>query len=310
MTEGEKSTTKKEAGSGSVKSDAPENRRDIERSVEDIFRKFESKSETIHKRQEIIDEFPDIRIEIAEKDVPKPVADKKVPEPKAEKAIQKPKAGKSEPKPRPAKNKIKIIRPVFLAGAVLVVAAAIIFIAIKPPQAPTTDTPADMDTLHKIVQPLPDPHVQSREEKMIQPVPKSDMQPREEKPAQPIPAGARKSEELREFLMKWKTAWENTAGKGGDMETFMSFYSDSFNSKGMTRSEWQNDKAQKNSQKEWIRLELKNILIAEPVADDRTDVSFKLTYSSSNYSDETYHTLILKKEASGWKISEAKIANE
>jgi len=285
MTEGEKSTTKKETGSGSVKSDLSQNSRNIERSVEDIFRKFESKPETIHKRQEIIDEFADIRIEIAEKDVPKP---------KAEKAIQKPKAGKSDPKPRPEKNKIKIIRPVYMVGAVLIVAAALTFITLKPRQAPTPDKSAETETLHKIVRPVPSPPIQSREAQ----------------PAQPIPAGIRKSDEVEAFLMKWKTAWENTAGKGGDMEVFMSFYSDSFTSTGMTKNEWRNDKAQKNSLKEWIRLELKNIRIAEPVADNRIEVSFLLAYSSSNYSDETYQSLILKKEAGNWKIIGIKTANE
>lgn len=285
MTEGEKRTTKKEAGSGSNKSDPSVNRRNIERSVEDIFRKIESKPETAPRRQEIIDDITDIRIEIAEKDIQKPATVKAVPEPTAEKDV---------PKPRPENNRIKKIRPLYLVGAVLIVAAALTFITLKPQQAPTPDKSAETETLHKIVRPVPPPPIQSREAQ----------------PAQPIPAGIRKSDEVEAFLMKWKTAWENTAGKGGDMETFMSFYSDSFNSNGMTKNEWQNDKAQKNSLKEWIRLELKNIHIAVPVPDNRTEVSFLLAYSSSNYSDETYQALILKKEAGNWKIIEIKTANE
>ncbi|MDF1592743.1 MAG: hypothetical protein P1P89_14595 [Desulfobacterales bacterium] len=294
MTEGEKNTSKKKAGPGSVKSDLSPNSRNIERSVEGIFRKFEGKPDAIHKRQEIIEEFPDIRIEIEEKDVPKPVGDKKIPTPKAAKAIQKPKADKSVPKPKPEKNKIKIIRPVYMVGAVLMVAAALTFIMLKPQQAPPPDKPAVTETLHKIVRPVPPPPIESREAP----------------PAQPVPANISTSDEVEAFLMKWKTAWENAAGKGGDMETFMSFYSDSFTSQEMSKNEWRKDKAQKNSLKEWIRLEIKDIRIAEPVTDNRTEVSFLLAYSSSNYSDETYQALILKKEAGDWKIIKIKTANE
>jgi len=301
MTEGGKKTTKKEAVSGSIKSGLAENRQNIERVVEDIFRKIESKPETVPRRQEIIDDIADIRIEIAEKDIQKPAPGKNIqtPEPVNKGAL-----------PKPAKNLIKKMRPLYLSGAVLVVAAALIFFTIKPQHSPAPDKPAATETLYKIVQPVPDSRVQSREEKIVQPVPGSDTQPREDTAAQSIPAGARKSEELKAFLLKWKTAWEHTAGKGGDMETFMSFYSDSFNSKGMTRNEWRNDKAQKNSQKEWIRLELKNIHIVEAAADNRTQVNFLLAYSSSNYSDETFQTLILKKEADNWKIIEIGTAND
>jgi len=260
-----------------VKSDPPENRRNIERGVEDIFRKFESKPEVIRKRQEIIDEFPDIKIEIAEIDSETPTA---------EKVVQK---------PRPKKKQIKKSRRVYVAGAVLVVAAAAItLIMIKPQHPPIPDKSPNTETLHKIVQP----------------VPKLRIQPQKEQPAQPLPADTRESEDVNAFLMKWKTAWENTAGKGGDMETFMSFYSDRFTSTGMNKNEWRKDKAKKNSLKEWIRLEFKNIHIAEPVADNRTEVSFLLAYSSSNYSDETYQSLILNKEADNWKIIEIKAANE
>ena len=281
MTEGGKSAAKKEAGSGSVKSAPSSTRSNIERSVEDIFRKFESQPEVIRSRKEIVDEFADIKIEIET--------------PKANKDIQKPRAEKGIQKLKPEKNQLKKSRPVYVAGTVLVVAVvAITLIMIKPHQAPAPDKSLGTETIHKIVLPVPKPRVQTQEEH----------------PAQPIPQGTREPEEVKAFLMEWKTAWENTAGKRGDMETFISFYSDSFTQTGMNKNEWQNDKAQKNSLKKWIRLELNDIHISEPVADNRAEVSFLLTYSSSNYSDKTYQTLILKKEASGWKILEIKTANE
>ena len=46
------------------------------------------------------------------------------------------------------------------------------------------------------------------------------------------------ADEIKDFLRKWKTALQNTAGKEGDIETYMSFYSDDFISKGLDKNGW------------------------------------------------------------------------
>jgi len=290
----EKRTTDKKADASRMKPEPSGNRRNIERGVEDIFRKFENEPEVIHRRQEIIDDSIDIQIEIAEKDIETPKVEKDIRKPKTEKDVRKPKTEKDVRKPKPQKKQIRKFRPLYATGAVLMLVTALAFFMIKPQQAPVPDKPAVIKRLHKIVPPVPKPRIQLREEQA----------------AQPVTEDIRKPEEIKAFLMEWKTAWENTAGKQGDMETFMSFYSDTFNSKNMSKNQWRNDKALKNSLKEWIRLELKNILIAEPDSDDRAQVSFLLNYRSSNYSDETYQTLILKKKVDNWKIIEIKAANK
>ena len=108
--------------------------------------------------------------------------------------------------------------------------------------------------------------------------------------------------EINAFLMKWKTAWENTAGPNGDIETYMSFYASDFSARGLDKSGWKKDKAQKNKRKDWIRIGLKNINIVRKIENNGVEVNFLQDFQSSNYSGISDKTLILKKEESGWKI--------
>ncbi|MFC1488597.1 SPOR domain-containing protein [Thermodesulfobacteriota bacterium] len=118
------------------------------------------------------------------------------------------------------------------------------------------------------------------------------------------------ADEIKEFLMGWKTAWQNTAGAQGDIETYMSFYSDHFISEGLDKNGWKNDKAPKNRRKDWIQIELKEINIPETIKDGRVEVSFMQIYTSSNFSDESVQTLVLKREETGWKIINAKAGRD
>jgi len=113
---------------------------------------------------------------------------------------------------------------------------------------------------------------------------------------------ARIADEIKEFLMGWETAWQNTAGAKGDIETYMSFYSDHFISDGLDKNGWRNDKALKSRRKDWIQIELKEIDIPETVINGRIEVSFMQVYTSSNFSDESAKTVVLQKEDTGWKI--------
>jgi len=110
------------------------------------------------------------------------------------------------------------------------------------------------------------------------------------------------ADEVYVFLMNWKTAWEKTAGANGDIESYMSFYASDFSAKGLDKSGWRQDKAQKNKRKSWIRIGLKNINIVRRVGNNGVEVSFLQDFQSSNYSVVSDKTLILKKGESGWKI--------
>jgi len=117
-----------------------------------------------------------------------------------------------------------------------------------------------------------------------------------------IPKKPDSHDQLFEFLNNWKTAWQNTAGKQGDIETYMSFYSDNFLSKGLDKNGWKKDKKIKNSRRPWIRGKLMDIRISDPTEDNRIQVDFQLEYKSSNYSEVLHKTFILDKEKAGWKI--------
>ena len=107
---------------------------------------------------------------------------------------------------------------------------------------------------------------------------------------------------ITDFLFHWKTAWENTAGRDGDIGTYLAFYSEGFSGKGFDKKGWETDKAAKNKRKAWIKIELSDIRIPYPVIDNEVVVHFSQSYRSSNFSDHSVLSLALKKEDSGWKI--------
>jgi sporulation related protein len=110
------------------------------------------------------------------------------------------------------------------------------------------------------------------------------------------------STEIEAFLTIWKTAWEKSAGPDGDMTTYMSLYSEDFHSKGFDRRGWETFNADKNKQKEWIRVVLKDIEVQGPLDKHLFEARFRQEYASSDSSDVSKQTLVLRKEPSGWKI--------
>lgn len=135
--------------------------------------------------------------------------------------------------------------------------------------------------------------------KPAEPPPKAVDRPVVE-PASKVPA--KPDDELRAFLWGWKKSWENTAGQGGNIEAYLAFYSDDFAVRGYNKAAWKRDKAEKNKRKEWIRVELMDVKIGRAGRDNRMEVSFVQDYKSSDYSGTDKKTLVLKKEAAGWKI--------
>jgi hypothetical protein len=127
--------------------------------------------------------------------------------------------------------------------------------------------------------------------------------PIEESPPPPVvDLSANLDIEMKAFLNQWEVAWENSAGIYGNIENYMSLYSDSFNFNGLDKNGWRQKKALQNKTKTWIRIELTDVRIAGLDENNRANVSFLQNYRSANYSEETSKTLTLKKEVSGWKI--------
>lgn len=104
------------------------------------------------------------------------------------------------------------------------------------------------------------------------------------------------------FIAQWKTAWENTAGKNGDIETYISLYSKNFKGNRLDKEGWKQDKARKGKEKQWIRIGISNIKISEPTDDNRVEVRFRQDYRSSNFSVRSDKLLFLSSEGSKWRI--------
>lgn len=108
--------------------------------------------------------------------------------------------------------------------------------------------------------------------------------------------------EINAFLMDWKDAWEKSAGKYGNIDNYLSFYSERFRSGIFDIGKWKEDKAIKNSQKKWIRLDISDIRISFNVKEKKAEVEFTQKYSSSNFSSEERKKLIIERDESGMKI--------
>jgi hypothetical protein len=128
------------------------------------------------------------------------------------------------------------------------------------------------------------------------------------RPAQPgpgIPSVSSRQDmraEILDFLTRWKGAWEKTAGKDGNMESYIAFYSDAFSTRGLDKNGWWADKKLKNRRKSYIKIHLSDVRISPPDPDGTLTVTFSQDFRSSNYSSRSEKTLVLRQEAGGWKI--------
>lgn len=289
MNPGEKTAFNKTKNPGAAKAASSNTLANIERGIEDIFRKIETRPGSAPKEQKIISNIPEIKIDTPDHVTASPRPPKTVPPPKAVKA--------KAPEPKDEKHRSKRFRLAYVIGILLIVIIAVVFVVLlkQPPATP----------VKPVAMPAPPEPVQAAPEPLMEPSAAETAET-----AQPVRDSRPNIAEIQTVLMDWKTAWEHTAGKNGNIEAYMSFYADDFNSQGMDKSRWRIDKAQKNRLKDWIRLELKNIRLVGPAVPDRVTVVFLLVYDSSNYSDETHQVLTLIKDADSWKIIQANQSNE
>jgi serine/threonine protein phosphatase PrpC len=114
-------------------------------------------------------------------------------------------------------------------------------------------------------------------------------------------------QEIKAFVEQWKDAWEQTAGPNGDMDGYLSFYSEAFHSQGLDKKGWRKEKAERNRKKQWITIELEDVTVRDAGRDGLVEARFLQDYRSSNYSVKSSKSLMLKKESSGWKIVSEKV---
>lgn len=114
--------------------------------------------------------------------------------------------------------------------------------------------------------------------------------------------GADLYDHIYKFVSEWKNAWENTAGRKGETDRYISFYAKDFRSGKFNRESWKLDKLEKGRVKEWVEIRVSDIRISGPDPDNHIEVRFRQDYRSSNYSGVSEKLLILKMEGDQWKI--------
>ncbi len=121
--------------------------------------------------------------------------------------------------------------------------------------------------------------------------------------ATPLPDQApAHSEEIVRFLDEWRRAWEATAGPRGDMEHFGAFYAADFKSASRDRNRWLADKRRINHGKQWIKVRFVKPTITKSAAGPLLTVRFSQVYTSSNFSETTAKSLVLRKNDNTWEI--------
>jgi hypothetical protein len=112
------------------------------------------------------------------------------------------------------------------------------------------------------------------------------------------------SEEVRQFLQDWKSAWERQ-----DLYAYASFYDDQFVGRNyssrsgytsMTREQWLKDKEQKFRGNSHLSITIGEAAI-NPQGDG-VSVVFSQSFRSSGYVDHGQKTLRLRRTSSGLKI--------
>lgn len=250
------------------------------------------------------------------KSVPSPEKTSPTKDSKAQVPV-KPVESKKEPKkadPKQGKKK-SIVLKLAIGGIILVGGMIALFTFFQTPESSRQSQPIAAPTVNKIIKPpakAPGTKTTPPAEQSVSQRPESaQIQPAaspaavpvdEKKPASPPQPKINAADEIKDFLQGWKTSWEKSAGEKGDTDAFMSFYSEDFSSNGLNKNRWRQDKAEKNKRKEWIRIELDKINIVGPVGNGLYKAGFTQVYQSSNYADTSDQVLLLKKEASDWKI--------
>ena len=108
--------------------------------------------------------------------------------------------------------------------------------------------------------------------------------------------------EIRQLLSDWKTAWQMSAGLEGDIEKYLSFYSENFITGIFDKNSWRENKTIRNQNKAWIEIGISDITVDLSNDGNSAEVRFSQQYNSPNYSDISKKILVSVKEDSSWRI--------
>jgi len=103
---------------------------------------------------------------------------------------------------------------------------------------------------------------------------------------------------LLNTVFAWAKAWADQ-----DARAYLASYGKNFEPpSNLTRAQWERQRKSRVTRPKWIKIQLKKPRV-EFLADDLALVMFQQNYKSGNYEDNVEKTLLLEKEASGWKIA-------
>ncbi|OGR18958.1 MAG: hypothetical protein A2X81_17285 [Desulfobacterales bacterium GWB2_56_26] len=104
-----------------------------------------------------------------------------------------------------------------------------------------------------------------------------------------------RSEELLNFVEKWRSAWV-----AKDIETYISCYSPSFKNGGLNREGWKRKKLSLNKKYSYINVAIKNIVVQWTPSG--ANVSFSQTYKSDQYQTVGTKVLQMTNKNNRWQI--------
>lgn len=108
-----------------------------------------------------------------------------------------------------------------------------------------------------------------------------------------------RADELQRWLDTWRDGWENSANSQ-KLDTYMSFYDETFKSLGMNKAQWREFKQRLSSENGKIEIRVSEPMVLEHRG--RAVLRFVQAYSSEKLSDLGEKTLHLLKRGDEWKV--------
>lgn len=106
-------------------------------------------------------------------------------------------------------------------------------------------------------------------------------------------------EQLNLALEQWRSAWESL-----NVDSYLDFYSEEFQSKGKKIKKWSTQKRRVNQAKSFIRVGLDKVSIfSYPGQENMAIIKFEQTYESNNYNNNSVKQQYWQQEQDGkWRI--------
>ena len=113
---------------------------------------------------------------------------------------------------------------------------------------------------------------------------------------QPQTTKADPSADVWQTVHDWAAAWS-----AKDVRKYLAFYAPGFKSDGMSREDWEKQRANRISKPKVAKVELSNLAVSV-LDDSHATATFTQTYRSDRYHDVTRKTMQLEKIGDAWLI--------